>query len=100
MLEDPLTPTMIGMSADEWHAFIYGLKDGLKVWKRTHILYSQVDSLDTSPEVKVSLKKKWHYYEIGSDLPEDIVLLVCVVYYSWTNLPGLMQAAGSLFGFV
>jgi hypothetical protein len=98
MLEDPKTPTFLGMTGDEWHAFGYGLKDGLKIWKRTHILYSQIDQLDTSPEVKVSLKLKFHYYEIGSDLPEDIALLVCALYFGTTNLPSLMKIAGMFFG--
>lgn len=98
MFEDPSTPTFLGMDADEWHAFGYGLKDGFKVWKRTHMLYSDIDSLNTSPEVKASLKKKWHYYEIGSDLPEDIVLLACVVYFGYTDLPALMKLAGSVTG--
>jgi len=98
MFEDPTTPTLLGLSAEEWHAFGYGLKDGLKVWKRTHIKYSEIDALDASPEVKTSLKKKFHYYEIGSDLPEDIALLACMVYFGTTNLPALMKIAGTFFG--
>lgn len=98
MLEDPATPTFLRMSGIEWHAFIYGLKDGFKVWKRTHIKYSEIDSLDESPEVKESLKVKFHYYEIGSDLPEDIILLAAVLYFAWTDLPSVMKIAGSFFG--
>jgi hypothetical protein len=80
MLEPPGTPTFLGMNAEEWHAFGYGLKDGIKIWNRTHILYSNIDKLDESDVVKTALKNKWHYYEIGSDLPEDIVLLAGIVY--------------------
>ena len=82
------------MSGTEWHAFGYGLKDGFKFWKRTHILYSQIDALDESPEVKDSLKKDWHYYEIGSDLPEDVVLLAGLVYLVATGQAmGLVKMA-------
>ena len=98
MFEDPSTPTFLGLSADEWHAFGYGLKDGIKVWKRTHIKYSEIDGLDESPAVKASLKAKFHYYEIGSDLPEDIILLAFVVWFAWTDLPGAMKLAGSFLG--
>ena len=86
------------MGAEEWHAFGYGLKDGFKVWKRTHMLYSDIDSLNTSPVVKEALKTKWHYYEIGSDLPEDIVLLACVIYFGYTDLPSVMKLASGFFG--
>jgi hypothetical protein len=98
MLEDPTTPTFLGLNAMEWHSFGYGLKDGLKVWKRTHIKYSEIDALDVSPEIKEAIKKKFHYYEIGSDLPEDIVLLVAVGWFVWTDLPSAMKLAGSFFG--
>jgi len=93
------TPTILGMTASEWEAFGYGLKDGLKVWKRTHIKYSEIDNLDISPQIKQSLKDEFHYYEIGSDLPEDIVLLACVIYFGINDLPTLMKLAGSFFGF-
>ena len=98
MFEDPTTPTFLGLSAIEWHAFGYGLKDGFKVWKRTHIKYSEIDALDESPEIKEALKNKFHYYEIGSDLPEDVVLLICVVYFAFTDAPTAMKIAGSFFG--
>jgi len=99
MMEDPNTPTVLGMTADEWHAFGYGLKDGMKFWKRTHILYSQIDNLDESPAVKEALKSKYHYYEIGSDLPEDIILLGLI---GWVTISGQTVGAAkiamSLFG--
>jgi hypothetical protein len=100
MMEDPATPTFLGMTGNEWEAFGYGLKDGIKVWKRTHIKYSEIDRLDISPQIKTSLKEEFHYYEIGSDLPEDIVLLGLVAYMLWTGqVEMLAKAAGALFGF-
>jgi hypothetical protein len=98
MLEDATTPTLLGLTADEWHAFGYGLKDGLKVWRRTHILYSQIDGMDISPEMKTSLKTKFHYYEIGSDLPEDVALLACVVYFLVVDTPTAMALVKTYFG--
>jgi hypothetical protein len=87
------------MTASEWEAFGYGLKDGIKVWKRTHIKYSEIDSLDISPQVKQSIKDEFHYYEIGSDLPEDFVLLACVLYFAYCDLPALMNIARTAIGF-
>ena len=85
MLEPAGTPTFFGMTGAEWHALLYGLKDGFKFWKRTHMLYSDIDKLDVSPEIKQELKDKFHYYEIGSDLPEDVLLLVGLIYMVGTG---------------
>lgn len=85
MMEEEGTPTFMGLSADECHALAYGVKDGFKFWNRTHILYSQIDELDTSDEVKRALKLKWHYYEIGSDLPEDVALLALLIWVTVTG---------------
>lgn len=98
MFEAAGTQTILGMTASEWEAFGYGLKDGLKFWKRTHIKYSEIDGLDISPQIKQSIKDEFHYYEIGSDLPEDIVLLSVIAYLAITDLPTLMKMATSFFG--
>ena len=100
-MEPEGTPTFLGMTAPEWEAFTYGLKDGAKFWKRTHIKYSEVDNLDISPGLKQSIKDEWHYYEIGSDLPEDIILLGVLIYLVATGqLGGLVKLAISYFGIV
>ena len=99
MFEDSTTPTFLGLTGSEWEAFGYGLKDGFKVWKRTHIKYSEIDKLDISPAIKQSLREEFHYYEIGSDLPEDVVLLAIIGYFGYTDLPTVMKIAGSFFGF-
>src|SRR5512133_3724759 len=98
VMESAGTPTVLGMTGNEWEAFGYGLKDGIKVWRRTHIKYSEIDKLDISPQIKTSLKEEFHYYEIGSDLPEDIALLILGGYLAYTDLPALMKLAGTVFG--
>lgn len=99
MFEPAGTPTILGMTAPEWEAFGYGLKDGLKFWKRTHIKYSEIDTLDISPQIKQSIKEEFHYYEIGSDLPEDIALAVLLGYLIYTGqAAALVKLALSSFG--
>jgi hypothetical protein len=40
--------------------------------------------------------KKYHYYLIGFDLPEDLALISCVLYLGATNMPVLIRIAGFL----
>jgi hypothetical protein len=99
LLEPPGTPTFLGFSGAECEAFVFGLKDGLKIWNRTHIKYSDVDKLDISPELKQSIKDEWHYYEVGSDLPEDLILYALVIWYSYTNfgaIQTLINTSGAI----
>lgn len=91
MLEDSTVQTFFGLTGPEWEALGYGLKDGLKFWKRTHIKYSEIDTLEISPQLKAAIKDEFHYYEIGSDLPEDIVLAIGIGYLVYTG-----QAVGLL----
>lgn len=98
-MEDPSTPTFLGLSAAECHAIVYGLKSGFKVWNRTHTKYTDIDGLDISPELKADLKAKYHYLTIAEDLPEDLLLLAVIVYLIYTGqAAGLMKMAISFFG--
>jgi hypothetical protein len=106
MLEDPATPVFLGLTAIEWHAFGFGLKEGFKFWKRKPLAWDEAHTLallpDTqkplSPEIIDAVVKKYHYYIIGFDLPEDIALLGCVLWLGATNMPALMKAGISFFG--
>jgi hypothetical protein len=43
--------------------------------------------------------KKYHYYIIGFDLPEDFALLGCLIEIGATNMPVLMNAGLAFFDF-
>lgn len=47
-----------------------------------------------SPEIIDAVVKKYHYYLIGFDLPEDMALLSGVLYLGATNMPVLVRIAG------
>jgi hypothetical protein len=102
MLEDPATPVFLGLTSIEWHAFGYGLKEGFKFWKRRPLAWDEANALarlpdiqkPLSPEIIDAVVKKYHYYCIGFDLPEDLALLGCVLYLGATNMPGLIRIAG------
>jgi hypothetical protein len=102
MLEDPATPVFLGLTSIEWHAFGYGLKEGFKFWKRRPLAWDQANALarlpdiqkPLSPEIIDAVVKKYHYYLIGFDLPEDLALIGCVLYLGATNMPGLIRIAG------
>jgi hypothetical protein len=106
MLEDPATPVFLGLTDIEWHAFGYGLKEGFKFWKRKPLAWDEANTMamlpDTqkplSPEIIDAVVKKYHYYIIGFDLPEDFALLGCVIYVGATNMPALMKAGLAFFG--
>ena len=107
MLEDPTTPTFLSLSAIEWHAFGFGLKEGLWFWKRTPLAWDAIKKMEAlpddekplSPELIVSLKEKYHYYIIGFALPEDCALLATGVYLMMTNAPALVKVGMSVFGY-
>jgi hypothetical protein len=83
----------------EIHAFGYGLLDGLKVWKRNPIIaYEDIDKLPISPEWKVELRLKYHYYYVGYELPEVTSYIVVVIYLAVTNTQLLMKMALPYFG--
>lgn len=83
----------------EIHAFGYGLLDGLKVWKRNPIIaYEEIDKLPISPEWKVELRLKYHYYYVGYELPEVTSYIVVVIYLAVTNTQLLMKMALPYFG--
>ena len=107
MLEDPTIPVFLGLTDIEWHAFGYGLKEGFKFWKRKPLAWDEANTLAILPDTEKSLfpeiinavVKKYHYYIIGFDPPEDFVLLGCVIYLGATNMPALMKVGLSFFGF-
>lgn len=98
MMEDPTVPTVLGLSAPEWHAAGYGFHEGLKFWKRKPVAYADIDTLPLSPEWKADLKAKYHYYWTAFDLPEDIALVALVLYTGMTNRELLVSLAGKFFG--
>ena len=82
------------LNPSEIHAFGYGLLDGLKVWKRNPIIaYEDIDKLPISPEWKVELRLKYHYYYVGYELPEVTSYIVVVIYLAVTNTQLLMKMA-------
>ena len=105
VLEDPTTLTFLSLTATEWHAFGFGLKEGLWFWKRTPLAWDEIKKMETlpedekplSPELISSLKEKYHYYIIGFALPEDCALLGTGVYLMMTNMPGLVKVGMSVF---
>jgi hypothetical protein len=106
VLEDPTTPTFLSLTAMEWHAFGFGLKEGLWFWKRTPFTWDEIKKMEQlpemektlSPELIEALKEKYHYYIIGFALPEDCALLGCVAYLVMTNAPALAEVGLSVFG--
>jgi hypothetical protein len=107
MLEDPTTPTFLSLTAIEWHAFGFGLKEGLWFWKRTPLAWDEIKKMEQlpemekalSPELISALKEKYHYYIIGFALPEDCALLGTGVYLVMTNAPALVKVGLSVFGY-
>jgi len=105
VLEDPATPTFLSLTAMEWHAFGYGLKEGLWFWKRTPLAWDSIKKMETlpedekplSPELIAALKEKYHYYIIGFALPEDCALLGCVGYVVMTNAPAVVRVEMKVF---
>jgi len=106
VLEDPRTPTFLGLTDTEWHAFGYGLKEGFRFWKRIPLAWDEARKMallpdaekPLSPEIIGAVVKKYHYYIIGFDLPEDLALLGCAAYLCATNVPLLVRAVGSFSG--
>jgi len=87
------------LNPSEIHAFGYGLLDGLKVWKRTPVIaYEDIDKLTISPEWKVDLRTKYHYYYVGYEIPEMVSYVGVVIYLAVTNLPALVGMALPYFG--
>ncbi|MCX6690812.1 MAG: hypothetical protein NTW33_01860 [Methanoregula sp.] len=107
MLEDPTTPTFLSLTATEWHAFGFGLKEGLWFWKRTPLAWDEIKKMEAlpdnekpmSPELISALKDKYHYYIVGFALPEDCALLCTGMYLMMTNAPGLVNVGLSVFGY-
>jgi hypothetical protein len=107
VLEDPTTPTFLSLTAIEWHAFGFGLKEGLWFWKRTPFAWDEIKKMDQLPEMEKTLSpeliealiQKYHYYIIGFALPEDCALLSCVAYLVMTNAPALVQHVLVFFGY-
>ena len=107
VLEDPTTPTFLSLTAMEWHAFGFGLKEGLWFWKRTPLAWDEIKKMEQlpdtekplSPELIAALKEKYHYYIIGVALPEDCALLATGVYLMMTNAPALVKVGMSVFGY-
>ena len=107
VLEDPATPTFLSLTAMEWHAFGYGLKEGLWFWKRTPLAWDAIHRMEQvpdtekplSPELIAALKEKYHYYIIGFALPEDCALLGCVGYVVMTNAPAVVRVGMRVFGY-
>ena len=106
VLEDPTTPTFLSLTVMEWHAFGFGLKEGLWFLKRTPLAWDEIKKMEQvpetektlSPELIAALKEKYHYYIIGFALPEDCALLVTGVYLMMTNMPGFVKVGMSVFG--
>jgi len=97
---------ILSLTAIEWHAFGYGLKEGLWFWKRTPLAWDSIKKMEVlpddekplSPELISALKEKYHYYIIGFALPEDCALLATGVYLMMTNTPALVKVGMSVFG--
>jgi hypothetical protein len=102
MLETPETPTYLGLSGAEWHALGYGLLEGFKVWKRTPPMKpEEIDALPLSTEWKNDIKAKYHYYYIGFEAPEFVLLVLCLGYLVVTGQAGgLIKLALSYTGIV
>jgi len=91
MFEDPKTPTFLSLSASEWHAFGYGLLDGINPFKRRPCPgYSEIDKMDISPEEKADLKEKYHYYRVAFEIPEIVVVIAVIVICGPTAMPSLV----------
>jgi hypothetical protein len=60
-----------------------------------HLGYAQKP---LSPEIIQAIVKKYHYYIIGFDLPEDIALLSCLLWLGATNMPALVKAGLAFSG--
>ena len=98
---------LLSLTATEWHAFGYGLKEGLWFWKRTPLAWDSIKKMEAlpddekplSPELISALKEKYHYYIIGFALPEDCALLATGVYLLMTNGPALVNVGMSVFGY-
>jgi len=97
MLEDATTPVFLGLTDIEWHAFGYGLKEGFRFWQRRPLAWDEAHAMALLPDIQKSLSpdiidavvKKYHYYLIGFDLPEDLATgWLCAI--PWCN-----QHAGS-----
>ena len=107
VLEDPTIPTFLSLTAMEWHAFGFGLKEGLWFWKRTPLAWDEIKKMEQlpetekllSPELISALKEKYHYYIIGFALPEDCALLGTGVYLLMTNAPALVKVGMGVFGY-
>jgi len=106
VLEDPTTHTFLSMTVTVWHAFGYGLKEGLWFWKRTPLAWDAIKKMEVlhdyekplSTVLISALNEKYHCYIIGFALHEDCALLSCTVYLLMTNAPALVEVALSFFG--
>jgi hypothetical protein len=55
VLEDPTTPTFLSLTAMEWHAFGYGLKEELWFWKRTPLALDAINRMEQVPDTEKPL---------------------------------------------
>jgi hypothetical protein len=100
MMFEPGLPWYM-LDPSEIHAAGRGLMDGLKVWQRKPaIAYNEIDTLPISPEWKDDLKHKYHYYYTAYEAPEILGFLFTVSYFAYTNLPGVMNIAGKIYGVI
>lgn len=98
--------TFLSLTATEWHAFGFGLKEGLWFWKRTPLAWDEIKKMEQLPETEKTLSpeliealiQKYHYYIIGFALPEDSALFGIGVYLMMTNAPEIAKVGLSVFG--
>ncbi|MCX6689241.1 MAG: hypothetical protein NTZ39_06090 [Methanoregula sp.] len=55
VLENPTTPTFLSLTATEWHAFGFGLKEGLWFWKRTPLAWDEIKKMEQVPDTEKPL---------------------------------------------
>jgi len=94
MFEKEGFPDMFLPTAQEIHAFGYGLLQGLQFWKRTMVPYDGIDALPLSPEWRADIKAKYHYYYVGFDLPEVAALVLLLIWKGADLAPLLLQQVG------
>ncbi|PKG31677.1 hypothetical protein [Methanoregula sp.] len=79
-------------------AFWFGIKDGLKgILSPTFLKLSEIEKLDTSPEIKIALIRGYRSYTTGAALPQYCVAMAGLAALVITKGPEVLTILADLF---
>jgi len=99
LLEDQETPTILFLTAPEWHAIFGGLRSGFRVWNRKQTQKSDIEKMDIPDGLKKDYLDKYQYYVFAEDVPEFGTLIFLAAWFVHTGqINVLAKMAGGIMG--